>query len=199
MTRTTGLPQDGETALNTGARFESFRLNHEPPEAHGVKPETFRRRTDGPPPVAALKGKVQRTATCWLWTGAVDKDGYGRILRGPHRARRVYLAHRIAFEQVHGPIPAGKHVLHCCDTPRCVNPSHLFLGSHAANMRDRNEKRRQARGERNGRAKVTADDVLVIRMRRSLGESLAAIAADYPITPAQVDSICRRRTWKAVA
>lgn len=69
---------------------------------------------------------------CWLWTGALDTDGYGMIAvgRGPKPA------HRVSWQLHAGEIPAGKHVLHRCDIPSCVNPGHLFLGTHSDNMQD---------------------------------------------------------------
>jgi hypothetical protein len=76
---------------------------------------------------------------CWLWTGSVIEDGYGR-LKGHTRA--LVLAHRFAWEATFGPIPDGFQVLHECDTPPCINPDHLFLGTHTDNMRDMSAKGR---------------------------------------------------------
>ena len=75
---------------------------------------------------------------CLLWTGARDPGGYGRMGL-PHTSRG---AHRVTWEVAHGPIPDGMHVLHTCDNPRCCNPEHLKLGTHAENMRDKAERRR---------------------------------------------------------
>lgn len=70
---------------------------------------------------------------CWLWLNSVDRDGYGVIVvKGIHGKK----AHRIAYQAANGEIPAGACVCHRCDTPRCVNPDHLFLGSQADNVRD---------------------------------------------------------------
>jgi hypothetical protein len=73
---------------------------------------------------------------CWLWQAGRFKSGYGAFAMRPHTKR----AHRVAWELVNGPIPDGLHVLHECDTPPCCNPAHLFLGTHADNMRDRQSK-----------------------------------------------------------
>jgi HNH endonuclease len=82
---------------------------------------------------------------CWLWTGSTVTGGYGRLAVGSRKdgTRRIERAHRIAWEldnlQV---VPQGLFVLHRCDTPACVNPSHLFLGSHQDNLRDAEAKGR---------------------------------------------------------
>lgn len=78
---------------------------------------------------------------CWIWTGAVTTDGYGNIGHPPH-VELPTSTHRLAWTLAYGPIPDGAYVLHRCDVRRCVNPEHLFLGSHADNMRDMAEKGR---------------------------------------------------------
>lgn len=75
---------------------------------------------------------------CWKYREDLEDDEYGRIM---FQGKRVK-AHRFAWEVYKGPIPEGKQVLHKCDYPPCVNPEHLFLGDHAANMRDMAQKGR---------------------------------------------------------
>jgi hypothetical protein len=69
---------------------------------------------------------------CWLWTGSLDLKGYGTVRRRGKTAR----AHRVAYQLWVGDIPNGLHVLHRCDLRSCCNPQHLWLGTHADNMRD---------------------------------------------------------------
>ncbi len=75
---------------------------------------------------------------CLLWLAGIASNGYGVLRHQGHS----YLAHRFAYERQHGPIPAGLCVCHVCDTRLCVNPAHMFLGTHADNVRDKVKKGR---------------------------------------------------------
>lgn len=98
--------------------------------------------------------KVQKGSTCWLWQGSRTPGGYGYIWFNG----RLHGAHRIAWMLTHGQLPEKPlHVLHLCDIPPCVNPQHLFLGTHADNVRDAYQK------GRNGHAKLNQEAVITIR------------------------------------
>lgn len=88
--------------------------------------------------------KVVASDSCWEWTAAVSQFGHGRVrFRG-----RDAMAHRVAYEIAKGPIPDRMFVCHHCDNPRCVRPSHLFIGTHDDNMRDMAEKGRSRTGSK---------------------------------------------------
>lgn len=93
---------------------------------------------------------IEKTDTCWLWRkGISSTTGYGCLsIRS-----RTETAHRLAYRLFKGEIPVDKWVLHTCDVRSCVNPDHLYLGTHADNMRDVRERRRGAIGDRNGKHK----------------------------------------------
>lgn len=110
---------------------------------------------------------------CWLWTAAIDKRGYGKF-----NARRgddvgIAFAHRVSWELHNGPIPEGMHVCHRCDTPSCVNPGHLFLGTQADNMLDMTMKGRRATGEAAGPARITRELALEVLMAEGTHQSIA--------------------------
>lgn len=125
---------------------------------------------------------------CWPWLASKQRAGYGHLYyRG-----RVTRANRVAWMLERGPIPDGIHVLHRCDSPGCVNPAHLFLGTHADNMADRSAK---GRASRRGNPRLTADQVAAIRHRLTLGARGIDLAAEYGVHPATIKRIKARRAW----
>lgn len=141
--------------------------------------------------------KVERVTEsgCHLWVGRVGGNGYGQVRKRIDGKRRYFYAHRIAWEQANGPIPAGLCVCHRCDVPSCVNPAHLFVGTQAENVADRDRKGRgrAAKGALSGVSKLTEEQVLSIKKD---GRVLREIAADYGIGKSQVSRIKRNETWE---
>lgn len=124
---------------------------------------------------------------CHLCWAAPSRDGYAHL-----RAHgKTQLAHRLSWTIHKGPIPIGLLVLHRCDTPACVNPDHLFLGTDATNNADKTAKNRQARGERMKRG-MTAERALLVFRDKS---SRDVVAARYSISIATVQSIKTGRSW----
>ena len=150
-----------------------------------------------PQVIARFWAKVDRSNPdgCWLWTAALSK-GYGNAWTGTRQIQ----APRFAWILTHGEIPDGAQVLHDCpggDDPRCCNPAHLWLGTNADNQRDAVRKGRHAdvRGQRNGMAKLTEEQVRAIRAERAAGATLTAIAARYGVSFPLVSMICSRKVW----
>lgn len=140
--------------------------------------------------------KVQKTDTCWLWTAGKDNYGYGVFaMNGKRRA------HRYSWQLHNGPIPAGLLVLHTCDVPACVNPSHLFLGTDATNATDKASKGRcnAPRGVATNHAKLTDEIVREIRARYEQGGiTHAQLAKDHGIAASNSWLIVHRKAWKHV-
>lgn len=138
---------------------------------------------------------------CWNWIGGMNRKGYGRIGLGS-RAEGTALAHRVSYEMHHGIQVGEQCVLHKCDNRACVNPSHLFLGTQAENMADMNRKGRRRnsprKGESHWNAKLSRVDVLNIRHRHSLGETLDSLARCFAVRATNISAIVNRKTWTEV-
>lgn len=144
-------------------------------------------------------GKVAKRGPneCWPWQAYSQRGGYGRIAVKDGRAQPIQYAHRIAWELTHGD-PGAAFVLHSCDNPSCCNPAHLFLGTQADNMRDRDVKGRQrpARGAKNGMAKLSESRVAAIRRLKREGRSQRAIATRFGVSHSTVGDILRGQSWR---
>jgi len=131
--------------------------------------------------------KVDKSGECWMWTAAKGRGGYGNFtLDG-----RSINAHRASYILNVGPIPAGAVVRHQCDTPLCVNPSHLQLGSYSDNTQDMVRRGRAASGERHGHAKTTNKQNEHIRDLIGQGMTQQAVADMFGITQSTVSRMMK--------
>ena len=128
---------------------------------------------------------------CWLWHSTLDGRGYGTLKVD----RRQVGAHRVSWEIHHGQIPSGMCVCHKCDVPTCVNPAHLFLGTHAENAADRDAKGRNARGVKHWKAKLSAKEVLEIRESK---EKTKVLRLRFGVSRSTIQNIRRGSMWKSL-
>lgn len=159
--------------------------------------ESFTGRVDFCSVACKLRHGTKVTPTgCWVYEGPGSANGkwHVRVLFRD----QWYSAHRLGWELVNGPIPDGLLACHKCDNPRCVNPEHLFLGTHADNSADMARKGRASRGEGRYNAVLTDDLVRKIRARFEKGESQASIKSDLGLEGYTVYRIVRRKSWKHV-
>jgi len=137
------------------------------------------------------KVDVRGTDDCWNWISRSNNGrGYGLMrFRGRHWA-----AHRIAWTLSRSEIPQGLCVCHRCDNRACCNPTHLFLGTNAENMADRDAKKRQPRGAHHGTAKLSDREVLDIRANFALCRvTQVALAARFGVTPRYISMLLKNQ------
>jgi len=137
---------------------------------------------------------------CWIWVAASFKNGYGAFRIGGKRPYE-HCAHRASWRIFHGEIPHGMDVCHRCDSPWCVNPDHLFLGSRSENFADAKNKGRiggflRIDGKRNKRFLFDDVQVHMIRLRALAGVSLSEVARENNCSKTTIRRIIRRERYK---
>lgn len=131
---------------------------------------------------------------CWPWTGYAEK-GYGHFQWGD----RTVGAHELAVSFTTGAArPDGFDTCHSCDNPLCCNPAHLRFDTRQGNVDDAVSRGRQARGERQGSAKLTEADVLDIRHLAAAGATGTSLAERYQVSRSLVTEIIRGNRWSHV-
>jgi hypothetical protein len=168
-------------------------LARHPERSFGMRSNTIQPRT---PLAERFWPKVAKTTpdACWLWL-ASRTQRYGAIGIGG-KSSPALKAHRVSWELHFGPIPPGLHVLHKCDTPKCVNPAHLFLGTQADNVADMVKKGRRRGGNfpgRMGRDRKIAPTQLPELQRRFAEhrETRLALASEFGISPSRLFQLAR--------
>ena len=154
---------------------------------------------------------VKNEGDCLIFTGCRDDCGYGRITRDG----RLVRIHREVWIKNNGAIPEGKEICHTCDNPACINPDHLWAGTHLENMQDRSAKGRQARlfgnthtrgksinrGSKHGRSKFTEEQVKAIKSSLSVNKTwgnVIALAAEYGVSRTAINHIRAGTRWSHV-
>lgn len=134
---------------------------------------------------------------CWLWLGCQDEKGYGLVTEHGRTMR----AHRLSYQKAHGLTIGNLQALHKCDTPSCINPAHIFLGTNAENVADKVSKGRQARGraigarmcgERQGQSKLTEKQVRYIRKSTERG---VVLSRKFGISQSVISEIRNLKAW----
>lgn len=138
--------------------------------------------------------KVDKSGDCWVWTGLKrNGNSYGRFYFNRYD---VVAAHRFSYRLAYGPFDESLFVCHRCDNPPCVNPAHLFLGTNRDNMLDCAAKGRMARGEKGSGAKLSRDQVEVIRQKYASGSiTQKQLAREYSTVPSNIHKIVKLRSW----
>jgi hypothetical protein len=133
---------------------------------------------------------------CYLTDLHLDDDGYPQI-RINGKTKRLS---RVMYELNYGQIPEGKLICHRCDNPACVNPNHLFLGTHQENMNDMKSKKRQAfqKGSQNGQAKLNEEKVLEIKQLLAEKKTNKEIAEKFGVSQHHISGIKIGRCWSHV-
>lgn len=171
------------------------------------------------PPILSESGKsrfwnrVKKSNGCWLWKGALNESGYGRFGIGGD-SNKDWLAHRVSWVISFGSIPDGMFICHHCDTPSCVNPAHLFLGTGKDNHEDAVKKGRKLvntldywrkrhpdlilRGEQNSCVRLTEEDVIQMRRLHATGIARHKLARLFRVSQTAAAQAILRKTWKHV-
>lgn len=146
-----------------------------------------------------LKKKViQQPNGCWEWKGSFYQNGYGAV----SYQNKPCKAHRLTYILFNGPIAEGLQVCHKCDNKKCVNPSHLFLGTHQDNMDDCVNKGRRPRGEKTGRASLNAERArfIVANKEKIIAdfEYRKKLALEFGVGQETIFLVAKRLSWKHI-
>ena len=148
-------------------------------------------------PTERFLQKINKTESCWLWTGGLDKLGYGVVWNG----EKLKKAHRFHWELINGKVPYGMNILHECDVRNCVRIDHLRIGTQLDNIMDRCKRGRSASGEKHPRAILSENEVRLIRNSykpRSCEFSSKELAKKFGVSKHTIHCIIYRKSWKRI-
>lgn len=136
---------------------------------------------------------TERVGDCLIWQGKGRVGEYGVV----GYAWETWLAHRLSYYFQHPDFDQSLVIRHSCDTPLCVEPSHLLEGTHADNVQDKVDRGRQPKTESHWNVKISADDVRKIREKYSAGGVYQKdLAVEYGISTSQANRIITGKRWK---
>lgn len=143
--------------------------------------------------------KVVKTDNCWLWIGSTYRFGYGHFRRKINGKWIMYKAHRYSYEYFKGQIPKGMLICHTCDNPACVNPNHLYSGTHKDNVDDMFSRNRKSRLIRNPKHNLLSMEIArEIRKLKSDKPAilLREISVMFSTSLTQVSRILNNKIWQ---
>lgn len=157
-------------------------------------------------PIKSLQERFERhfkkgdKSECWNWHGRSNQHGYGTTRTGGTYNRKQLLAHRLSYTFYVGEIPEGFLICHTCDNRKCVNPNHLFLGTHQDNCDDKINKGRHLpsirRGSSHGMAILNESSVLQIReLYRTKQKSRKELAEMFNVGKHVIHYVVTYKTW----
>lgn len=153
--------------------------------------------------LARLSEKIECAGECWVWTACKTRDGYGNMGNGLGKTERV---HRLIYRLCVGPIPSHTEVCHNCpngDNRACCNPTHLFIGTHAENMKDCARKGRikprDSRGSKNPCAVLDeSKSIEIVKRYHSMPVAKRAeiLSKEFGVSKATIYRIANGEIWK---
>ena len=158
-------------------------------QTHGDPTIVVNKRIHGMTLKERILDTIKVEGVCWVWTGSVSNKGRPRL---KYKCKTT-TAHRASYIAFKGKIKDGLYVLHTCDNPMCVNPDHLYAGTHQDNMNDRTNRGRGIKGERHHKAKLTEKEVISIR---NSDRTATSMAHEYDIAISTVCRIRRNEIWR---
>ena len=140
--------------------------------------------------------RVNKTDTCWLWTGCCCNKGYGLVNIPKNKKNYAHRCHRVSYILSGNIIPDGLLLRHSCRSKNCVNPAHLTPGTAQDNSNDKIRDGTELKGEQKPHAKLTEEQVREIRARST--ENRRLLAKEFGVFHTTIGHIIQRKKWKHI-